>query len=105
MIKLPDAIYACYRSDTSILTSSRPASVFPFHFAETCSSLFDPHLSKRGRSMSGEQSLAGGLGHTVRKRKFEVLGEQLFDVRALDIIGLLKLDDFEDLWSQSMSVR
>lgn len=55
--------------------------------------------------MSGEQSLAGGLGHTVRKRKFEVLGEQLFDVRALDIIGLLKLDDFEDLWSQSMSVR
>ena len=55
--------------------------------------------------MSGEQSLARGLGHTVRKREFEVLGEQLFDVRALDIIGLLELDNFEDLWSQSMSAR
>lgn len=55
--------------------------------------------------MSGEQSLAGGLGHTMRQREFEVLGEQLFDVRALDIIGLLKLNDFEDLWSQSMSIR
>ena len=82
----------------------KAASVFPFHPAETCPPLSDPHLSKSGRSMSGEQSLARGLGHTVRKREFEVLGEQLFDVRALDIIGLLELDNFKDLWSQSMSI-
>ena len=55
--------------------------------------------------MGGEQSFAGGFGHAVRKRKFEVLGEQLFDVWALYIIRLLNLDDFEDLWSQIMLVR
>ena len=54
--------------------------------------------------MSGEQGLAGGLGHTVRKREFQVLGKQLFDVRALDIIGLLEFDNLEDLLSQRMSV-
>lgn len=54
--------------------------------------------------MRGEYSLAGSLGHTVRKREFEILGEQLFDVGALDIIGLLELDNLEDLWCQSMSI-
>tara|TARA_R110002060_G_scaffold51884_3_gene62909 strand:- start:1463 stop:1684 length:222 start_codon:yes stop_codon:yes gene_type:complete len=38
----------------------------------------------------------------VRKGEFEVLGEELLDVWALDIIGLLELDDLEDLGSVSI---
>jgi hypothetical protein len=34
---------------------------------------------------------------TVRKREFEVLGEELLDVWALDVVGLLELDNLEDL--------
>lgn len=33
----------------------------------------------------------------MRKREFEVLGEKLLDVRALDVVGLLKLNDLENL--------
>ena len=33
----------------------------------------------------------------MRKRKFEVLGEELLDVRALDVVGLLELNDLENL--------
>lgn len=33
----------------------------------------------------------------MRKREFEVLGKKLLDVGALDIVGLLELDDLEDL--------
>lgn len=34
----------------------------------------------------------------MRKREFEILGEELLNVWALDVIGLLELDDFEDLY-------
>jgi len=34
----------------------------------------------------------------VRKREFEVLGEELLDVGALNVIGLLELNNLEDLW-------
>lgn len=33
----------------------------------------------------------------MRQREGEVLGQELLDVRALDIVGLLELDDTEDL--------
>ena len=47
--------------------------------------------------MSCEKGLGGSLGYTVREREFEVLGEELLDVWALDIVGLLELDHFENL--------
>lgn len=47
--------------------------------------------------MSGEDLLAGGLGDTVGQRELEVLGEELLDVRAADLVGLLDLDDLDDL--------
>jgi hypothetical protein len=34
----------------------------------------------------------------VRKREFEVLGEKLLDVWALDVFSLLEFYDFEDLF-------
>lgn len=48
-------------------------------------------------SAAGEDLLAGRLGNAVREGEFEVLGEELLDVGALDIFGLLELDDLEDL--------
>lgn len=33
----------------------------------------------------------------MRKREFEVLGEELLDVWALHVIGLLEFNDLEDL--------
>ena len=51
--------------------------------------------------MSGEQVLSGRFGDTMWKREFEVLAEELLDIWALDIIGLLDLDDFEDLHCES----
>jgi hypothetical protein len=34
----------------------------------------------------------------VRKREFEVLGEELLDIGALDVVGLLKFNNLEDLF-------
>lgn len=48
-------------------------------------------------ALAGEDLGASCLGNTVRKREFEVLGEKLLDVWALDVVGLLKLDDLENL--------
>lgn len=48
--------------------------------------------------MSSEKlGLGIGFGDTVRKREFEVLGEQLLDVRTLDVVGLLEFNNFENL--------
>ena len=33
----------------------------------------------------------------MRKREFEVLGEELLDVGALNVIGLLEFNNLEDL--------
>jgi hypothetical protein len=41
----------------------------------------------------------------VRKRELEVLAEELLDVGALDVVGLLKLDNLEDLAGLSMLER
>lgn len=46
---------------------------------------------------SGEDLLAVLGWCAVRKRKLEVLGEELLDVWAADVVGLLNLDDLEDL--------
>jgi len=54
-------------------------------------------LEEGGGAVSGEDLLAGGLGDTVRKGELEVLGEELLDVGAADILGLLDLDDLDDL--------
>lgn len=54
-------------------------------------------LCESGGSVRGEELLRGSFGDTMGKRKFEVLGEELFDVWALNIGGLLDFDDFEDL--------
>ena len=35
----------------------------------------------------------------MRKREFEVLGEELLDVGALDVVGLLEFNNFENLFA------
>lgn len=50
-----------------------------------------------GWSFCGEDLGAGCLGDAVRKREFEVLGKELLDVWALDIFGLLDLNNLENL--------
>jgi hypothetical protein len=40
---------------------------------------------------------SGLLGDTVGQRELKLLGEELLEVWAADIIGLLNLDDLEDL--------
>ena len=47
--------------------------------------------------MGSEDLLANGLGDTVGKGELEVLGEELLDVGAADVLGLLNLDDLDDL--------
>ena len=52
-------------------------------------------MSRRARS--AEDLLGADLVNTVRKGEGEVLGDELLDVRALDVVGLLDLDNAEDL--------
>jgi hypothetical protein len=40
----------------------------------------------------------------MRKREFEVLGEELLDVWSLDVVGLLKLNNLENL-QRSVSIE
>jgi hypothetical protein len=54
-------------------------------------------LSKGGWSLGAEDLLASGLGDTVGQREAEALLEELADVGALDVLGLLDLGDTEDL--------
>ena len=52
--------------------------------------------------MRGEKfRFAVGFGNTMGKRKSEVLGEELLNVWALDIVGFLDLNHFEDLHRES----
>ena len=48
-------------------------------------------------TLGGEDSGTGSLGDAVWKWELEVLGEELLDVWALDVLGLLELDDLENL--------
>jgi len=47
--------------------------------------------------VGSEDLLANGLGDAVGKGELEVLGEELLDVGAADVLGLLDLDDLDDL--------
>lgn len=40
----------------------------------------------------------------MREREFKILGEELLDVRAFDIVRVLELDDFEKFFVTSVSV-
>lgn len=55
------------------------------------------NLGESRRAGGGEDLLLADLGDTVGQREAEVLAEELLDVRTLDIVGLLELDDTEDL--------
>lgn len=48
-------------------------------------------------TLGGEDSGTGSLGDAVWKWELEVLGEELLDVWALDVLGLLELDNLENL--------
>ena len=66
---------------------------FTIHFANK-----EIHASIESRGpVCGEDLLAGAPTNAVRERKFQVLGEELLDVWAADVIGLLNLNDLEDL--------
>jgi hypothetical protein len=54
-------------------------------------------LEEGGRAVGSEDLLADGLGNAVGKGELEVLGEELLDVGAADVLGLLDLDDLDDL--------
>lgn len=54
-------------------------------------------LVKGGWTLGGEDSGSGSLGDAVWKWELEVLGKELLDVWALDVIGLLELNNLEDL--------
>ena len=53
--------------------------------------------SKSRRTSRAEQLLGVDLGDTVRKRELQVLGDELLDVRAADVVGLLELHNTENL--------
>ena len=54
------------------------------------------HLEEGGRANGGED-LLGLRGVAVRQRELEVLGQKLLDVGAADVLGLLNLNDLEDV--------
>lgn len=54
-------------------------------------------LEESRRPVSREDLLGGRLVDAVGERELEVLDEELLDVRAADVGGLLDLDDLEDL--------
>lgn len=60
--------------------------------------------SKSGWALRAEDLLVADLGDTVGEREGEFLGDELLDVGALDVLGLLKLDNLEDLWWGSVKV-
>lgn len=54
-------------------------------------------LSEGGWPLRAEQLLVGRFADAVGKREFQVLGDELLDVRSLDVVVLLELDNAEDL--------
>ena len=57
-------------------------------------------LSKCRRPVRREELLVCAFSNAMWKRKFEIFGEKLLQVRPLDIAGLLDFDNFKDLVSQ-----
>jgi hypothetical protein len=54
-------------------------------------------LSESTGSLGAEDLRRVLLGDTVREGERQVLGNELPDVRALDVLGLLELDNAENL--------
>lgn len=54
-------------------------------------------LSEGGRSLRAEHLLAASLGNTVREREAQALLKELLDIGALDVLGLLDLNNTENL--------
>jgi hypothetical protein len=54
-------------------------------------------LCESGRTLVGEDLLAGLRGHAVGEREAQALGEELLDVRATDAFVVLDLNDTENL--------
>ena len=71
----------------------------PFHAISPATSTqqIGTRLVESRGAVSSEDLLAGSLGNAVGQRELEVLGEELLDVRAADVVGLGDLDDLEDL--------
>lgn len=57
----------------------------------------NPNLCECGRAGGAEDLLVADTGNTVGKRERETLGDELSDVRALDVVNLLDLDNAQDL--------
>jgi hypothetical protein len=60
-------------------------------------------LIESRRTLGGEESGTRGFRDTVREREFEVLGQELLDVWSLNVVGLLELNNLEDLYAKSVS--
>jgi hypothetical protein len=86
-------------ADCLLSTHTQEATVSCLLTPKTIS--ISTHLSKCVWSVRDEQLL--GAGAAVRKREFEVLGDQLLDVGTLDIVGVGDFDDFEDLRDEAVS--
>ena len=54
-------------------------------------------LSESRRTLGAEELLRAGARDTVGERELEVLGDELLNVGPLDVLGLLELDDAENL--------
>jgi hypothetical protein len=87
-------------ADCLLSTHTQEATVSCLLTPKTIS--ISTHLSKCVWSVRDEQLL--GAGAAVRKREFEVLGDQLLDVRSLNVVGVGDFNDFENLSSQTNTI-
>lgn len=77
--------------------------LWPYHYRSSTHSFYSqtPLTSRlcKGRwPRVSKQLLASGLDGAVRQRELEVLGEELLDVGAADVLAVVNLDDLEDLY-------
>lgn len=84
-------LYGANAIDISINPQLTPAKPWPTR------PLVATILSKGGGALGAEDLLARGLGDAVGERELEVLLEELLDVGALDVVGLLDLNNAEDV--------
>jgi len=64
---------------------------------------FIPARSVESRwAFTDENLSAGRLGNAMRKGESQALGEELLDVRALNVVGLLELNNLENLFALSV---
>lgn len=91
---VPNVLYSiCERHPYSAnLATWRTEAAYP----STPCPLGTRHLEEGGRANGGEDLLAL-RGVAVRQGELEVLGQKLLDVGAADVLGLLNLNDLEDV--------